>query len=85
LRLPTTNPNVPYGTPEMARETHRLFRSTALPDLQILAMGGHEDGIVVFGRTAEEAGQILLRSLARAYEAACGEGGGLCRVSDPIS
>ena len=79
LRIPTTDPQVPYGTPEMARETHRLFRATALPEIQILAMGGHEDGIVVFGRTAEEAGQILLRSLARAYEAECGEAEGLCR------
>ena len=81
LRIPTTDPQVPYGTPEMARETHRLFRSTALPDLQILSMGGHEDGIVVFGRTAEEAGQVMLRFLARAYEAECGEAGGLCDPS----
>jgi ribulose-5-phosphate 4-epimerase/fuculose-1-phosphate aldolase len=79
LRIPTSSPQVPYGTPEMARETHRLYRSTALPEVQILAMGGHEDGIVVFGRTAEEAGQILLRYLARAYEAQCADEGGLCR------
>ena len=43
-------------------------------------MGGHEDGIVAFGRTAEEAGEVMLRTLARAYEAACAEGGGLCSV-----
>jgi hypothetical protein len=29
-------------------------------------MGGHEDGIVSFGATAEEAGEILLTALAAA-------------------
>lgn len=71
LRLPVSDPRVAYGTPEMAREVERLYRSTTLPELQILAMGGHEDGVVVFGRTAEEAGQVLLRHLARAYETEC--------------
>ena len=80
LRIPTTDAGVAYGTPEMAREVERLWRETPLPELGILAMGGHEDGIVAFGRRAEEAGEIALRWLARAYEAACAEGGGLCRV-----
>ena len=84
LRLPTTDPNVAYGTPEMAREVARLYRSTALPETRILAMGGHEDGVIAFGRDAEEAGQITLRTLAQAYEAACDEAGcGLCRDAVP--
>jgi len=79
LRLPTTNPKVPYGTPEMAGEVQRLYRETVLPERSILAMGGHEDGIVVFGRSPEEAGEVLLRWLAKAYEASCGEGDlGIC-------
>lgn len=79
LRLPTTDPKVPYGTPEMAEDVHRLYRETVLPERRILAMGGHEDGIVVFGRSPEEAGEVLLRWLARAYESACGETDlGLC-------
>jgi ribulose-5-phosphate 4-epimerase/fuculose-1-phosphate aldolase len=80
LRIPTSDPGVAYGTTEMAAEVGRLFRSTALSEVQILAMGGHEDGIVVFGRNAEEAGQVLLRYLARAYEADCAAAGGLCYV-----
>ncbi len=80
LRVPTTDPRVAYGTPQMAREVERLWRATPLADLGILAMGGHEDGIVAFGRSAEEAGGIALSYLARAYEAACAEGGGLCSV-----
>lgn len=71
LRLPETPASAPYGSPEMAREVERLYRSSPLGELGILAMGGHEDGIVVFGRTAEEAGQVVLRYLARAYEAEC--------------
>jgi hypothetical protein len=75
LRLPETDASVPYGTPEMAFEVGRLYRETVLPERQILAMGGHEDGILVLGRSPEEAGGLLLRWLARAYAAACGEVG----------
>ncbi|MFQ5678378.1 MAG: class II aldolase/adducin family protein [Gemmatimonadota bacterium] len=80
LGLPTTDPAVPYGTPEMAVEVLRLYRETVLPERRILAMGGHEDGIVVFGKDPEEAGQVLLRWLARAYETTCSlDSLGLCR------
>ena len=71
LRIPTTNPQVPYGTPEMAREVQRLYSSSTLPASRILAMGGHQDGIMVFGETAEEAGQVLVTYLARAFEVSC--------------
>ena len=74
LRLPTTAERVPYGTPEMAFEVQRLYRGTVLPERPILAMGGHEDGIVVFGRSTEEAGQVLVTWLSRAYQLACGDG-----------
>lgn len=80
LRLPTTDRQVAYGTPEMGREVERLYRTTHLADVRILAMGGHEDGIVSFGRSAEEAGQVTLRYLAKAYELECAAAGGLCRV-----
>jgi ribulose-5-phosphate 4-epimerase/fuculose-1-phosphate aldolase len=81
LRIPTTDANIPYGTPEMALAVQRLCDATALPEVRILAMGGHEDGIVVFGRSPEEAGGVLLKWLSRAYEVQCAEDGlGLCRV-----
>lgn len=80
LRLPTTAAAVPYGTPAMALEVQRLYRETALPERAILAMGGHEDGIVAFGRSPEETGGVLLTWLARAYEAECSARDvGLCR------
>lgn len=77
LRLPTTDSAVAYGTPEMALEVRRLFRESVLPERQIMAMGGHEDGILVMGRSPEEAGQVLLTWLARAYESQCGRTDGL--------
>jgi ribulose-5-phosphate 4-epimerase/fuculose-1-phosphate aldolase len=79
LGIPTTHPEVAYGTPEMAAEVRRLHRHTSLPDRRILSMGGHEDGVLAFGPTPREAGEILIATLARAYELACHEtGGGLC-------
>jgi ribulose-5-phosphate 4-epimerase/fuculose-1-phosphate aldolase len=71
LRIPLTDPRVAYGTPEMAREAQRLYQGGALAAAPILAMGGHEDGIIVFGQSAEEAGQALVTFLARAYEQVC--------------
>jgi ribulose-5-phosphate 4-epimerase/fuculose-1-phosphate aldolase len=68
LRLPTTDPRIAYGTPEMAREVQRLFRESPAAERQIVAMGGHEDGILAFGRSPEETGRVLICELARAFE-----------------
>ena len=43
-----TGPDVPYGTPEMAREVQRLLRDTDVRG--IFAMAGHADGIIAFGQ-----------------------------------
>lgn len=67
LNLPITRPDVSYGTPEMAEEVARLFRETDVRSQRLFAMGGHEDGLVAFGRTAEEAGTVLLNALAKAF------------------
>jgi ribulose-5-phosphate 4-epimerase/fuculose-1-phosphate aldolase len=66
LRVPTTAPSVDYGTPEMAREMKRLDQVCGLREQRLLAMAGHEDGVIAFGRTAEEAGATLTSALARA-------------------
>ena len=63
-QLPTTDPSVSYGTPEMAREFRRLYRNAGFAETGIAVMGGHADGIVAFGATiAEAAGRVL--ALAR--------------------
>lgn len=66
LGIPVTSAAVPYGTPEMAAEVRRLFGTADFSAGPVFAMGGHEDGVVAFGRSAEEAGTALLRQLARA-------------------
>lgn len=68
LGLPVTRPDVPYGSPEMSDEVRRLFHETDVVQHRLFAMGGHEDGLVSFGRTAEEAGTVLLTYLARAFQ-----------------
>jgi L-ribulose-5-phosphate 4-epimerase len=59
-QAPTTSKTVKYGTPEMAYEIMRLFRVTDLHSRKILAMAGHEGGIVTFGRDLEEAFAVLM-------------------------
>jgi hypothetical protein len=66
LGLPITRVEALNGTPEMALEVQRLYRESTLSGTGILAMGGHEDGVIAFGATAAEAGETLVRHLARA-------------------
>lgn len=66
LGLPLTAAEVEYGTPQMATEVERLLADEQQRRLGVFIMGGHEDGVVAFGASAEEAGTILVRWLARA-------------------
>ncbi|MBW2731245.1 MAG: class II aldolase/adducin family protein [Deltaproteobacteria bacterium] len=68
LRLPMSVREAANGTVAMAREVQRLYCESALAERQIFAMGGHEDGVIVFGRSVDEAGTVLITTLARAYE-----------------
>ena len=65
-RIPTTNPDVAYGTPEMANEFRRLYRDTAFRETGLAVMAGHEEGILSFGATMEEAARRILDLLAPA-------------------
>lgn len=69
MGIPVTRGDVHYGTPEMAEEVCRLFQNTPVSVLKIFAMSGHEDGVVSFGRSMEEAGLTLIRYLAIAIAA----------------
>ena len=66
LKLPITAAEIAYGTPAMAAEMRRLKRRGAMMRRRIIAMGGHQDGVISFGRTADQAGVALMRALARA-------------------
>ena len=58
--VPTTRAEVPYGTPEMAAETQRLFQESPLLQQRIFVMAGHEDGVVTFGDSLQTAYRVLL-------------------------
>jgi hypothetical protein len=68
LDIPMTRADIGYGTPGMAQEVARLYRDPQVRDGRILSMGGHRDGVVTYGRTAEEAGTVMLRFLVRALQ-----------------
>ena len=61
--VPTTREEILYGTTEMANEIRRLFIETDVKTEKIIAMAGHEEGIIAFGKTLDEAGEILLNRL----------------------
>jgi ribulose-5-phosphate 4-epimerase/fuculose-1-phosphate aldolase len=61
--LPSTAENIEYGTPEMAKEIVRLFDEQKLSHHKLFAMAGHNGGIVCFGKSLEEAGELLMNKL----------------------
>jgi ribulose-5-phosphate 4-epimerase/fuculose-1-phosphate aldolase len=61
-RAPTTSKSVPYGTPEMAYEIMRLFKISDVRTGKIFVMGGHEAGILTFGKNLEDAFDVLMRA-----------------------
>jgi hypothetical protein len=65
LKMKCTPAQVPYGTPQMAAAVKKLIRSGGLRREKIFAMLGHRDGVVSYGRTAEEAGFRLIQTLAK--------------------
>jgi L-ribulose-5-phosphate 4-epimerase len=62
-KAPTTRKEAEYGTPEIARELQRLLRETDAGKGGVIVMGGHEDGVISFGRNLEEAGKKLLERI----------------------
>lgn len=65
-RWPTTSRSVEYGTPAMGWELARLYRESDLPLRRVAVMGGHEDGVIAFGRDLDAAGEALLEVYRRA-------------------
>ncbi len=61
-RVATTNPAIAYGTTEMAYAIQDLISGNKIGDHKIIAMGGHEEGLISFGRTLEEAALTILRN-----------------------
>ena len=58
--LPTTSKEIQYGTPKMAYAIAKLLQSANTKEKGIIIMGGHEEGILTFGKNIDQAGKILL-------------------------
>ncbi|MDH5354957.1 MAG: class II aldolase/adducin family protein [Gammaproteobacteria bacterium] len=67
LEIPETAADIAYGTPQMAHEMNRLYQQGEFASGNILAMAGHEDGIIGFGSTADEAGELIMRMARRKF------------------
>jgi L-ribulose-5-phosphate 4-epimerase len=57
----TTSPDVLYGTPEMAKEIRKIVMTLKPKEDPFLVMGGHEEGIIVWGNTLDDAGETVLK------------------------
>ncbi len=67
IKMAQTSDGIGYGTPAMAKEMGRLF-----PTLQdgcgLVAMTGHQDGIISFADTAARAASQLFSAYCAAWE-----------------
>jgi L-ribulose-5-phosphate 4-epimerase len=66
LELPHTGADVPYGTVEMAVAVEKLFQSGKLTQTSLFTMLGHEDGVVAFGSSMQQAAWELIKYLSLA-------------------
>lgn len=62
LGLPTVPAHIAYGTPDMAAAVRTLVQRH--PEQGLIAMLGHEDGLLAYGATVERACWLLARYLA---------------------
>lgn len=58
--LPTSDPSIAYGTPEMAVEFRRLWQRTSFSTDRIAVMAGHAEGLVSVDVTLDRAAKRLL-------------------------
>ena len=61
-RVPATTQDAEFGTPELAFEIEELFKKNNVNEERIIIMGGHQDGIITFGKDIEEAYNILINN-----------------------
>ena len=59
----TTDAAAAYGTPEMAASIVRLLRETNVRQQKIFAMTGHWEGVFAFGKTLDEAAELIFSFL----------------------
>lgn len=57
---PTTSESIEYGTSEMAQGIQHVLSKRQARSKRFMVMGGHKEGILSFGRTLDEAIDVLL-------------------------
>lgn len=62
-REPSTSVEVEYGTPAMASEIKKVMKQHHLYGRGLIVMGGHEEGIICFGKDLRDAGTVILDNL----------------------
>lgn len=63
--FPISSPSAEYGTPELALSIGKILLNLSPADKGIIILGGHPDGIVVFGSTLALAGAEIIKELAK--------------------
>lgn len=63
--IPTTDSRAEAGTPEMAWAIEELLRRPGVREGGLFVMGGHREGLMAFGRAADEAGRHILEALEK--------------------
>ena len=66
LNLPHTKAEIAYGTIDMAQAVKALLRADQVSQLPLFTMLGHQDGVVAWGATLEQAAAVLIQQLANA-------------------
>lgn len=66
LTMCTTARDITYGTPEMAQAVADCVASQSGVE-GVIAMLGHEDGIIAYGNTIDKAGSIILEAVMLAH------------------
>ncbi len=62
-RIPATPQSAGYGTVEMVKEVAKLFEKNRFDNEKLLVMEGHEEGIISFGNSMEEAMNNIIRRI----------------------
>jgi len=68
LKLPRTAASAECGTVAMSAEVRNLMNDTLVAKRHCFVMGGHQDGVIAFGRTMQQAGTALIKILSEAYQ-----------------
>lgn len=51
----------------MAKKIKKLYEKTRKKGIKLFAMSGHEDGVLSFGESLDEAGFALIKCLIKAF------------------